>query len=124
MNTTEHDLYFRMLTLNEFRTKMGSRPYEDEFPEELKFLGIILGNLILNESMIEINKMVIDVRLEGYKLEVLSLFTNAVAMKVTVSFVTGTMAIIDNKSFNDLVAYTLKKYFSMLEDYAPSRLLN
>ena len=103
---------------------MGSRPYEDEFPEELKFLGIILGNLILNESMIEINKMVIDVRLEGYKLEVLSLFTNAVAMKVTVSFVTGTMAIIDNKSFNDLVAYTLKKYFSMLEDYAPSRLLN
>jgi hypothetical protein len=120
----EEKLFMDTHTLDEVRARLKAQPYQDNFSDEIKFIGEIIGSLIINDSMIEINKMIIEVQLERYKIQQPASFTTEAAAKITIGFVVGAMCGIDNRALNDLVAFTLKFYFSKLEEYVPSKLLN
>ena len=112
------------LTLNELRSRQGSGNYEDGLPDEIRFLGKIIGDCFTSESMLEINKMIVKVKLESDKLSNPAYFTIENASRVTINLVVGQMCIINNRGVNDLVAYMLQMYFSMLETYEANRILN
>jgi hypothetical protein len=112
------------LTLNERRSLAELSPLEESLPEEFKFFGKIIGDLIPNESMIEINKMVVEAHLSRYKADSPLLFSNEISSKITTGFVVGQLCMVNNKGVNDVVAHLLKQYFSMVEEFDFKRVLN
>lgn len=85
------------------------------FPDDSKYLGDLLGSLIDNPKMIEINKLIVDSVIKEYTKKFPEMFSREVANKLDVRFILS-ITYANNKNYNDLLAYLIRAYIGQVND--------